>query len=244
MPDRSGSAKASSGTHLSRHYRRAQQDRGAETRDRLIAAALDAFGRYGFEGASTREIARRADANLAAIVYHFGSKEALHLAVAEYVVEELRRRLAPGLEALQGLAERMPIDKREARVLLQRLVELQVDTMLGEADAELWARFILREQIEPTSAFDIIYGFMSNSHSLTQQLVSVLLDIDPASEEASLRVFAMFGQIIIFRVAQPMVLRTIDRPALDPASRRQILEILTGNIDRIVGVNLADASAS
>lgn len=242
MSDRSGSAKVSSGAHLSRHYRRAQQDRGADTRERLITAALDVFGRYGFEGASTREIARRADANLAAIVYHFGSKEALHLAVAEYVVEELRRRLAPGLEALQDLEERMPIDKREARVLLQRQIESQVDTMLGEADAELWSRFILREQMEPTSAFDIIYAFMSNAHSLTRQLVGVLLDLDPASEETTMRVFALFGQIIVFRVAQPMILRTIDRSVLDAASRRQILDIITGNIDRIVGIDLSDAS--
>ena len=60
-------------------YRRARHDRGAETRQRLVEAALDVFGRYGFEGATTRQIAREAKANLAAIVYHFGSKEALHL---------------------------------------------------------------------------------------------------------------------------------------------------------------------
>ena len=52
----------------SRHYRRAQRDRGAETRAQLIEAALDVFGRRGFEGASTREIAKAAGANLAAIV--------------------------------------------------------------------------------------------------------------------------------------------------------------------------------
>src|SRR5690242_3694147 len=60
-----------------RHYRRARRDRGAETRERLVEAALDVFGRFGFEGATTRQIAKEAKANLAAIVYHFGSKEAL-----------------------------------------------------------------------------------------------------------------------------------------------------------------------
>src|SRR3984893_2334354 len=56
----------------SRHYRRAQYDRGAETRARLIEAALDVFGRLGLEGATTREIGKQAGVNLAAIVYHFG----------------------------------------------------------------------------------------------------------------------------------------------------------------------------
>src|SRR5580692_6979928 len=44
----------------SRHYRRAQHDRGAETRARLIEAGLDVFGRLGPDGATTRQIARQA----------------------------------------------------------------------------------------------------------------------------------------------------------------------------------------
>ncbi len=39
---------------------------------RLIRAALNAFGRQGFEAASTRAIAGAAGANLAALPYHFG----------------------------------------------------------------------------------------------------------------------------------------------------------------------------
>src|ERR1051325_7635965 len=59
---------------------RVRRDRGAQTRAELIEAALDVFSRIGFEGASTRMIAQAAGANLAAIVYHFGGKEALYLA--------------------------------------------------------------------------------------------------------------------------------------------------------------------
>src|SRR5258708_579996 len=68
---------------------RARRDRGADTRALLIDAALDVFGRLGYEGASTRMIAKAAGANLAAIVYHFGGKEALYLAVAEHVAHSI-----------------------------------------------------------------------------------------------------------------------------------------------------------
>ena len=81
------------------HYRRARRDRGAETRAQLIEAALDVFGRLGYEGASTREIAKTANANLAAIVYHFGSKEALYIAVAEHVVASILAKIGPTLAA-------------------------------------------------------------------------------------------------------------------------------------------------
>ncbi|HEX6141368.1 MAG TPA: TetR family transcriptional regulator, partial [Geminicoccaceae bacterium] len=55
---------------------RARGERGEATRERLLLAAIDVFGRRGFE-ASTRELAGAAGVNLAAIPYHFGSKHGL-----------------------------------------------------------------------------------------------------------------------------------------------------------------------
>src|SRR5687768_5192858 len=77
----------------------AARDRGADTRAELIEAALDVFGRLGYEGASTRVIAKTAGANLAAIVYHFGGKEALYLAVAEHVATSIFGKVGPTIAA-------------------------------------------------------------------------------------------------------------------------------------------------
>jgi len=49
-----------------------------ETRWRLLQAATEVFAERGFKAATTREIARRAEVNLAAIHYHFGDKAALY----------------------------------------------------------------------------------------------------------------------------------------------------------------------
>jgi AcrR family transcriptional regulator len=43
-----------------------------------MEAAFELFGKYGFEGTSVRDIAQKADANIAAINYHFKSKEGLY----------------------------------------------------------------------------------------------------------------------------------------------------------------------
>ena len=66
--------------------------RGEDTRQRLIEAALKIFGESGLEGASTRMLADAAGANLAAIPYHFGSKEGLYRAAAEFIVENCERK--------------------------------------------------------------------------------------------------------------------------------------------------------
>ncbi len=48
-----------------------------DTKGRILDAAEDLFIEHGFEAMSLRQITSHADVNLAAVNYHFGSKEAL-----------------------------------------------------------------------------------------------------------------------------------------------------------------------
>lgn len=56
------------------------------TKDRILGAAEELFAQNGFAGTSLREVTSRADVNIAAVNYHFGSKENL-------VNEVFRRRM-------------------------------------------------------------------------------------------------------------------------------------------------------
>jgi AcrR family transcriptional regulator len=215
----------------SRPYRQARRDRGADTREQLVQAALEVFGRLGFEGASTREIAKTAGANLAAIVYHFGGKEGLHLAVAEYIVERINGLVGP---ALAGMAAPEATASPEgARRALFAVVSTMIDVLLGEADAERWARFIVREQMQPTAAFDVIYSFLGTAHGLASRLVATILD-RPEDEEVRMLVFTLLGQILVFRVAQTMVLRRMAWRGVGAAEREKIKRMVTHNIETIL----------
>ncbi len=216
----------------SRHHRRAQRDRGAETRARLIEAALDVFGREGFEGATTRQIAREADANLAAIVYHFGGKEELHLAVAEYIVERTGSLVGPAMAAAN--APEASATPEAARATLLRILGTYVDVILGTDEAERWARFIVREQLQPTAAFDVIYRFMGGAHALGTRLVATILGRSEEDEEVKLRVFTMMGQIMVFRVAQALVLRRMGWSAVGEKERTEIKRMVICHVEAIL----------
>ena len=56
-----------------------------ETRSRLLHAGIKEFGAHGFRGASLRDIAKAANTNVAAIKYHFGSKEHLWRAAVSHL---------------------------------------------------------------------------------------------------------------------------------------------------------------
>jgi AcrR family transcriptional regulator len=79
-----------------------------DTRDRLLRAAALAFAEHGYDGASTRDICAAAGANLAAIHYHFGDKQALYQSVLEEPLRQLDLATAdllePGLSVDQGVA--------------------------------------------------------------------------------------------------------------------------------------------
>lgn len=69
----------------------------ADTKEQILNAAEKLFASLGFAGTSLRAIIREADVNLAAVHYHFGSKEELFIAVvrrvAQPIVEEQLRLL-------------------------------------------------------------------------------------------------------------------------------------------------------
>jgi AcrR family transcriptional regulator len=89
-----------------------------DTAKDLIAAASELFARHGYDGTSVRAITKGANANLGAITYHFGSKEALHDAVFDSLVGPL-----PGSLREAAGTEGAPLDRieRAVRALFKHL---------------------------------------------------------------------------------------------------------------------------
>lgn len=75
------------------------------TKDRILGAAEELFAQHGFSGTSLRQVTSRAEVNIAAVNYHFGSKENL-------VNEVFRRRMdemsSHRLDMLRQAVERHP----------------------------------------------------------------------------------------------------------------------------------------
>ncbi|MGR8931436.1 MAG: CerR family C-terminal domain-containing protein [Gammaproteobacteria bacterium] len=186
--------------------------RGDATRDALLVAATHCFARDGFHAVSLREIARTAMVNQALIGYHFRNKEGLYLAVFEHVVSQIRERLDPLTEQIEGLlsdAEQSPSDAIFQNCCLNALLNL-IDGMVGlmaDDRSASWSLLIMREQQAPTAAFSVLYeSFMSHVLKLLTRLVQRLRS-PLSSEEARLIVITIMGQVLVFRFARAGLLR-------------------------------------
>lgn len=91
-----------------------------DTKARLLDAAEAAFSEHGFQAASLRAITSAAEANLAAVNYHFGGKEKLFAAVFARRIEPINARRLKRLDALEADAAGAPI---EVEALLAAFIE-------------------------------------------------------------------------------------------------------------------------
>lgn len=92
-PARRSTVRAAPAPRARRGATAPSADRGAETRARIVSAALHEFADRGFEGTSTREISALAGVNQGLITYHFASKESLWKAAVDAMFAELDREL-------------------------------------------------------------------------------------------------------------------------------------------------------
>lgn len=195
---------------------------------RLLEAAIDQFGRYGLEGASTRAIAAAAATPMSQITYHFGGKEGLYLAAARHIAQELAARIG-SLPASGRPQEPATDPAAEIVTLLDRYTQV-----LLSPESASWAPFILREQMNPTQAFEILYSdAMGKVLDRVAGLIAGLSRGRCSRVEARIRTFAIIGQALVFRLGRSAVLRGAGWSKLgarEAATVRKIVRVHTAAV--------------
>jgi len=141
MPDtRTRQPARGAAVRLSREQSRAQ------TRERLLNAAREAFARNGFHGASVDEIASAAGFSTGALYSNFDGKEDLFLALMEREIDEHAREIAEAVRARPSVSERATGGARRWMMMIEREPNLLLLFM------EFWAYGVRDAQMRPKVA--------------------------------------------------------------------------------------------
>lgn len=177
------------------------QLRGEETRRRILSAALRVFAAEGYDGASTRALARAAGVNLPAIQYYFGSKEGLYRAVIDHISQTVEDRFAP---VMQQISEAVAAGRPSRRRLLELLCGMMdafvaLVTDQTSPDWESRALFFARAEIEPQIALDALHRRVLRQVVEPCALLVGMLTRQPSdAEQTMLRTVALIGQVSVF----------------------------------------------
>jgi AcrR family transcriptional regulator len=116
---------------------------GIDTREKLLKTASEVFARQGYRNTTVAEICQRAGSNIAAVNYHFGSKDALYTAVWRNAFEEALRAYPPD----GGLPPDAPAEQ-----CLRALIHSNLHRLLDTGQLGYAGRILMREMSDPTEA--------------------------------------------------------------------------------------------
>lgn len=207
--------------------RRDQRDggRGEQSRKDLIFAAALAFAENGISGASTRDIAKAAGVNVAAIGYHFGGKDALYRAVIEHIVNIILMRIGDTLEAAEEYLADSVASPDTALTHIQAILSASI---LSHTDIADLSQIIAHEQAKPTEAFDLLYeGVLKQIQVCGASLVARYVGDPTVSLSHIIRFHALLGEALAFRYAKQVFLKRIGEDNFDDAKMVAIQEILS-----------------
>jgi AcrR family transcriptional regulator len=183
---------------------------GLSTRQRLLNAAINVFAEHGYHQATIREICDRADANVAAVNYHFNSKDELYAQAVHQIYSQT------------DLPQHHdPAGKGPPRERLRSFIR---DHLRGISDqgggVVLFARILSWELMEPSPVFDTLFNDCMKPRA--QALAAILLDlagkpIDPFKLRAC--AFSILGQCIIYHKGEKAIRKLdpafMERPGLE-----------------------------
>ena len=203
-------------------------------KERLLEAATDIFGRFGYEPATTRMIAQQANVNIAAIPYYFNGKEGLYFAVIDSIVELISLQVQPVCTIVSDTEFTGTDGSEKATVLLEQFISAMVNFMVGSPEAPKVARIILREQLDPSSAYDRIFtGFMARVLDALTTLI-IAISANMSKRTARIRAMTLIGQVLIFRVARETAVRGLQMEGYSQIETAEIRQIIIDQTRSII----------
>jgi TetR/AcrR family transcriptional regulator, regulator of cefoperazone and chloramphenicol sensitivity len=208
--------------------------RGEETRARIVTTALRVFGEEGFNKASTRQIAADAGVNPPALQYYFGSKEGLHRACAQFIIDRVMVIVAPALGAAREIKRQAP--REHAIESLCALLDAMADALVA-AGSESWSRFITRGKADGAGpAMGMLRQNVGMPIMLTvAQLIAVLTDGDPNDELIRVKAAAILGQISTFLTNRESTLEALNWTEFDAQRLQTIKSVVREHTRAILG---------
>lgn len=210
----------------------AQTALGQDTKQALLVAAGELFADKGLDGASVRDIVKKAGTTLSSVNYHFGSKDQLYLEAIRYILSEKVR----GIELLDEFSQKTLDTPQEASNAFFRLLRDLFLSYLAPDEPEWHGRLVNRAIIDfrvevPTIFAEIIWPA---HQGLKENLLRHVPQVSP--HEADLWVIGVFSQIHHYLMAKNVINWTLAREDYDERFLQEVGSYIARNAVVVLGL--------
>lgn len=165
-----------------------------DTKTRILQAATELFELHGVHGASIRDICSKAEANIAAVNYYFGGKDALYTEVVRAVLSE-----SEGLVPMPEAGDDRPLEQNLA-IWIDWYVRRQFDPRIDR-----WMNFLRLEIADPTPMLkEISDTFIAPVYAEMRRLVTEILPGDPDPDLVTFHCNLINGPILKQLLLSPL----------------------------------------
>ncbi len=203
-------------TQLSGRMTRKHNGTAPQTRQALLEAAGAVFAERGYRCTTVRQICRQAGANVAAVNYHSGGKEALYREVIRHAHGRAAAKFPPDFDLGPGAA---PEDQLRAfvRSFLLRIFDTGPTAWMS--------KLIAMEMIDPGVALDsLVRERVRPMAERLGRIVRALLGPDAAPERARLCGFSVISQCIFYAHCRAVLPRLYAGWKTGPADVERLAE--------------------
>ncbi len=187
-----------------------------DTRQRLIEAAGEVFAEVGFHSATTRDIAQRANANIAAINYYYRDKQGLYAETIRYLYRDDDVKYPP----MPGVTPDAPAADR-----LRAFVRGFLHKFFDSARPAWHGRLISREMFEPTAALDqLVDERIRPRYALLDGIIRELLGDAATDLHVRLCINSVIGQCLHYHHARHLLERLQPESRYGPHNIEQVAE--------------------
>jgi AcrR family transcriptional regulator len=167
-----------------------------DIKTRLIEVAGEAFAAKGYDSVGIREICQKAEANVAAVNYHFGDKRGLYRACLQHA-QSCR---VEGLDQPVWPESYTAADK--LRAFIRRMLEEKLNT-----ERPAWHQdLMLRELSRPSeSCREFVESYI---RPMAHTLGNIMQELYPHREwnqQTWMIGFSVVGQVLFYQLQQPVI---------------------------------------
>jgi len=206
-----------------------------DTPSKILAAALEEFGSAPVKNVGTRDIAKRAGVNIAAISYYFKGKDDLYFELIEAIIVHLSK-LTSEFDKRFEVLKKNPSEV-EARLLLRDYISwrlLGIDEDKKHVFKNILS-IIFREEFNNTELFKQFHSrIFGKTDELFRESIKMILKDKVDDETARIMSTAILGSLIRFGAVPNSVMLSMNWQEISSVEIEKIRHVIFSMLDKVL----------